>query len=272
MLEYLSTEIPKHRGFIVVGITGVDTPTLQSARKALKGRAVFRVTKNTILSKALDKIDLPVDIKNRIKDSLTSENALVFSDDSVFSVAAELSKFKRPAYIKPNRTTPVDVVIPEGVTPLQPGPLTDSLNALGIPFEVKKNLVYIKKDSLVVKKGERVNARVAELLRALDIAPLTSSFELKLAVEDGLYIAGDKLSIDLAKLIGDVSSAHSAALTITVNLGIPVPGVMPLILAKAAKEALTLGVECGYVSAETLPYLISRGVAAAQALNKLVEK
>ncbi len=271
LLEYLAGEIPRHRGLMVIGITGVETSVVQSARKALRGKATIRVVKNTILSKALDKTSLPEEVKSALKTRLSAENAVVFSDDSVFSVAAELLKFKRNAYIKPNRSTPVDVIVPAGVTPLQPGPLTDSLTALGIPFEVKKNLVYIKKDTLVVKKGERVNARIAELLRALDIAPLTSAFELKLALEDGLYIPGEKLNVDLSSFVRDLSSAHTSALTLSVNLGIPVAEAMPLILAQAARNALALAVEAGYLSAETLPLVLLRGVSAAKALSELVK-
>ncbi|MEM3799229.1 MAG: 50S ribosomal protein L10 [Thermoprotei archaeon] len=268
--EYLVNEIPKHRGFLVVGITGVKTSTFQSVRKALKGKATIRVVKNTVLSKALDKISLPDEVRSTLKSKLSREIAVVFTDDSVFSVTAELLKFKRSAFIKPNRSAPLDVIIPAGVTPLQPGPLTDSLTALGIPFEVKKNLVYIKQDMSVVKKGDRVNARVAELLRALDIAPLISSFELKLALEDGLYIPGEQLNVDLSKYIKDLSFAHADALTLSVNLGIPTPEAMPLIVAKAVRSALAVSVEAGYPSAEALPLILLKGVSAAKVLSELV--
>lgn len=271
LLEYLVAEIPKHRGFLVVGITGVEARTLQAARKALKGKAKIKVIKNTILAKALEKVDLAEEVKQKVKAALSHENAIVFTDDSVFSVAAELSKFTQNTYIKPNRVTPVDIVIPAGVTPLQPGPLTDSLNALGIPFEVKKNLVYIKRDTLVVRKGERVNARIAELLRELEIAPITSGFELKLAVEDGLLIPGESLRVDLSKYVKELSEAQKAALTLSVNLGIPVAEAMPLILARAAAQALALAVEAGYPTPEAIPYILAKATAAANALSTLVK-
>jgi large subunit ribosomal protein L10 len=262
-LETLKQDLSLHKAFLVVGITGVETPVLQAARKNLKGLAQIRVFKNVILSKALDTTQLNDTAKSEVKRILEGENALILTNHSVFTVASILNRLRRASFVKPNRVAPVDITIPQGVTTLQPGPLTDSLTALGVPFEIKKNLVYIRTDSVVVKKGEAVNNRVAELLRALDIAPVNSGFALKVAFEDGMLISGDKLALDYEAYRSELGQAYQNAFALSVNAALPVAETLPFVLAKAASEALSVSIESKYITPESLPFLLGEAVSAA---------
>jgi large subunit ribosomal protein L10 len=271
-LEKLKQDLSLYKGFLVVGITGVETPVLQTARKKLKDLGRVRVFKNVILSKALDSTGLGDTSKSEIKKALEGENALLLTNQSVFAVASILNKLKKKSFVKPNRVAPLDIIIPQGVTTLQPGPMTDSLTALGVPFEIKKNLVYVKKDSVVVKRGEVVNNRVADLLRALDIAPVDSGFVFKAAFEDGLLIPGDRLELDFETYRSNVFQAYQSALALSVNSALPVAESLPFVLAKAASEALSVSIESKYVTAESAPLLFGEVVSTANYIAAEVKK
>lgn len=269
LMKELVQHFKEYENFVIVGITGVEDSTLQRARVALRALGKIKIVKNTITKRVVASLPLQEEIKRQIAEAFYGQNAIVFTNESTFEVVEALERFTKNVHLKPNRTAPVDVVIPAGVTTLQPGPLTDSLTALSVPFEVKKNLVYIKTDTLVLKKGELVNSRVADLLRELDIRPLASRFVAKCALDGGLYIAGDKLVFKRDDLINQLGTAHGEALSLAFNAYIPVPEVVPLLLAKARTDALSLALETGIVTPDTLPLLLARAVRIAEALNSL---
>jgi len=266
LMEDLKKLFKEYRNFVVVGITGVEDSTLQRARVVLRALGRIKIVKNTITRKVITSLPLENNTKQLIEEVFEGQNAIVFTNESTFDVVEALEKFSRNVCLKPNRIAPVDVLIPAGVTTLQPGPLTDSLTALNVPFEVKKNLVYIKSPTPVLRKGELVNSRVAELLRELDIKPLVSRFAPKCGLDGGLYIAGEKLVFKKDDLIGQLGAAYEDALSLAFNAYVPVPEVIPLLLTKASNDAISLALEAGVVTPETLPALLVRATRVAEAL------
>ncbi|MEM3670454.1 MAG: 50S ribosomal protein L10 [Thermoprotei archaeon] len=264
LYELLGHKLGESKKMVIVGLEGVETPVTQRVRVELRGKAEIKVVKNTVLSKALDASNLDQNVKEEVKKALKGANAVVFSNVGVFDVASVLNSHKVHTYLKPGRITPVDVVVPAGVTTLQPGPLTESLTAFGVPFEVKKNLVYISKDTLVARAGERVNARLCELLRALSITPTESGFALKVGLDDGLLVSSNILQTDLGEYRSQAMRAIADAFSLSYNSALPVPEVAPLLVERAAREALSAAVEAGYVTAETAQPILAKAYAAAQ--------
>jgi len=271
-LEELGNLLSKYSNFVVLSIAGVETPTLQKLRNSIRGKAELKVVKNTLFSKALDRTNLSEDIKTRIKKNLERETAVLFTNSSTFEIVALLDRFKKPVYLKPNRISPVDVVIPAGVTTLQPGPFTDSLTALGVPFDMKKNLVYIRQDTVVLKKGEFVNTRLADLLREMGLAPVISSIKAKCAVDEGLFIEGEKLTLNLEQYKKEIESAYENAFSLAFNSALPEPEVMPLLVTKAYYDSLSIAVECGIVNEQTAPLVFAKALSIANALDQEIKK
>ncbi len=272
LLKELSSEIPRYKGLLVVGIEGVETPSVQKARKTLKGRARIKVVKNVIARRALATAVQDESIRNSLSEALEHENALVLTNESVFNMAAELSRLARATFVKPERRTGQDIVIPAGATTLQPGPLTDSLTAFGVQFEVKKNIIYIKEENVVARAGEVVNSRLADLLRALEITPVNSRFVPKVAVDGGLVIPGSKLSIDFEIFALDLGRAYNQAFSLGVNAPIPVAATIPFTLGIAAQQALSLSLETGLLTSESAPYLLARAHSAAAEIEAAVSR
>jgi large subunit ribosomal protein L10 len=272
LLRELSSEIPHYKGLLVVGIEGVETPSVQKARKTLKGRARIKVVKNVVARRALATAVQDESIRSSLSEALEHENALVLTNESAFNMAAELSRLARATFVKPERRTSQDIVIPAGATTLQPGPLTDSLTAFGVPFEVKKNIIYIKEESVVAKAGGVVNSRLADLLRALEIAPVNSRFVPKVAVDGGLIIPGSRLSIDFEIFALDLGRAYNQAFSLGVNAPIPAAATIPFTLGIAARQALGLSVETGLLTSESAPYLLARAHAAAAEIEAAVSR
>ncbi|MCL5788340.1 MAG: 50S ribosomal protein L10 [Candidatus Marsarchaeota archaeon] len=268
-LEELKTVFGEAKKIMVVGIEGVETPATQRVRVKLKGKARLLVVKNTIASKAIEGTTIAPKYRENLKQMLSGPNGIVFTEENLFQIASVLNAERTKAYLKPGRVTPTDVTIPAGVTTIQPGPLSESLTAFGVPFEIKKNLVYITKDTLVAKAGEKVNSRLCTLLRALSVTPVESGFRLKLGYDDGLLIPGTLLEQDLSAYRLQAAHAAADALSLAYNAAIPTPETAPMLITKAYQEALALSVEAGYVTGETAQPVLAKAFAIAQYLSNL---
>ena len=64
----------------------------------------------------------------------------------------EATKTAAPA--KPGDIAPEDILVKAGDTPFKPGPIVGELQKAGIPAAIEGGKIVIKKDKVLVKKGE----------------------------------------------------------------------------------------------------------------------
>merc|ERR1711939_787202 len=103
--------------------------------------------------------------------------------------AAEMCKRiqenKMPSPAKAGAINQCDVIIPKGMTTLEPT-MTNFLQALSISSKITKGLIEILNDEHVLKKGEKCDPGQAALLQKLGMEP----FEYGLVVEN-IYQGGN---------------------------------------------------------------------------------
>jgi len=93
-----------------------------------------------------------------------------------------------------------DVVVPAGNTGLPPGPIISQLSGVGLPTRIESGSVWINRDTLVVKQGEVIDARLAGVLSKLGIKPVEAGLIMKAVYDDGLTITEEQLRIDLDEI------------------------------------------------------------------------
>lgn len=268
-VETLVNLFKKYKVFALAYLEGLPTAQLQQIKRKLRNKVYFRVSKNTLVKKALEKLG----IANReLFELLQGQNILLFTNLNPFELVFLLEKHKTYTYYKPGDVVDKEVVIPAGNTGLSPGPILSTFSKLKIPIRVQGNSIWIAKDVTVAKPGDKISEDLASLLQRLGIAPKEIKIRIKAAYVDGLVIPGDKLVLDLEEYKNNIINAYRNALKIGVEIAWPVPEVIELSIRKAYVNAIALATETGFITPETINYVFMKALAKALALASIVSK
>ncbi|MEK6847649.1 MAG: 50S ribosomal protein L10 [Nanoarchaeota archaeon] len=236
--------IKSKKTILLASIKGIPSSQYQEIIKKLRGKAIVKVPKKSIISRALDNsgIEEVKNLKKQIKDSM----AILFSDSDAFDLAAELVSKKSPAKAKQGQEAISDIEIPEGPTDLIPGPAISELGALGIKIQIEKGKITIKEPKVIAKQGEKISRGAAEMMNKLGIRPFFVGF-IPVAAFDSkerkIYL---EINIDKEKTLSELKESFS--------------------------KSLGFAVEIGYASSDTIGFLIGKAGMHENALNNLIKK
>jgi large subunit ribosomal protein L10 len=133
-----------------------------------------------------------------------------------------------------------DVLVPAGNTGFTPGPIISQLGEVGLPTRVESGSIWITKDSVAVKKGDKISSTLAIILSRLGIEPFEVQLRLASAYENGEIVSGDVFDIDEERVINQLREAHQYAVNLTVFAGIVNEDTVTLLVTKAEREATAL--------------------------------
>ncbi len=234
VVKELTDLIKKKRTLLIVSIKNIPTSQFQEITKKLRDKAIVKVPKKNLIIRAL-KFSEDENMK-KIEEQVKENVALLFSDIDCFELAAELVKNKNPTKAKPGQEAPEDIEIPAGPTELVPGPAISELGALGIQIQIDKGKISIKEPKIVAKKGSKISAGAADVLSKLDIKPFSISL-IPLAGYDSsekkLYL---DIQIDREKSVGDLKKAFGKALPFAVGIGYISSDTIKFIIQKAGRQ------------------------------------
>ena len=267
-VEELAELIRKHKVIALADLTKIPTKQLQIIRKNLRDKVVFRVTKNTLFKLAAEKAGL----KNfeELRKYLEGSNLFLFTNINPFELVLLLEKYKARAPAKPGDIAPTEIVIPAGSTGIPPGPMLSVFGRLKIPTRVQQGSIWISKDTVVAKPGDKISPELASILQKLGIEPIEIKIQLKVAYDDGLIIPKERLIVDLEEYKNNIIEAHQNALKIGIEIAYPEPTILELTLTKAYLNALMLAVETSIITPETIELIIARAEAQAKALASVL--
>jgi len=244
VVDELSELIKKNKTIFVASIKNIPGSQFQEIVKNLRGKAVVKVPKKNLIFRAIDANE-NAEIKD-LKEKIKEDVVILFSNLDSFELASELVKSKRPAKAKPGQIAPVDIEIPEGPTELVPGPAITELGALNIPIQITDGKIHIKKAKIIAKEGEAISKGASELMSKLGIKPFTigfipiCSFDTE---EKKLYV---DIKIDPEEAVNELQNAFG--------------------------RALPFAVEIGYVTKETITFIIGRAGRNEKVIESLLGK
>jgi len=262
----LIEQIGKSRVVGIVGMREIPASNLQQIREELRGKAELRMVRNNIARRALEASSPEV---RPLADFLEDQSALVFSDENPFRLQGMLEKSKRPMAIKAGSKAPSDIVIEAGETSFSPGPMVGKLQAAGIPAAIKGGKVVINQTLTLVKEGEVVSPKVADILKIMEIFPRNVGLDLRAAYEGGLVFKAQDLAINVEALVAQFSSASAQALSFAVEVGYATPETIGPILQRAQAKARGLVAEVGIPVPGMMELVLSKAAANAKAIASL---
>jgi large subunit ribosomal protein L10 len=276
VLEQKTREVEEITGLLkrykVVGIASlqkVRAAQLQEFKKNLADQVFMRVMKNTLMKLGIENCKERADLK-KLEEHMKGPNVFMFTDISPFRLALTLERGKVKTTAKSGDTAAFDVVVPAGNTGQPPGPIISQLNAVGLPTRIESGSVWINKDTLVVKKGEAINERLASMLSKLGIKPVETGLAMTVVFDEGLIITQDQLKLDLEKTKHDVENAYAESFALSIGISYPTKENIVSLIQIAHKESHALAVGAAIPTKETVEDLIRRAHAEMLSLSSRV--
>ena len=226
----------------IVNMENLPAPQLQTMRAQLRGSFFITMTKRRLIRLAIDQTKSSKKGIEQLESHLGGMPALIFTKENPFKLSRTLQKSKSPAPAKAGQTAPRDIVVNKGVTSFAPGPIIGELALAGIKSGVEGGKVAIKEDSVVVKSGEKIKPKVAEILTRLGIQPMEVGLDLVAVFENGLIYKRDILSIDESEYKNRLANASRWAFNLANFISYPTKETIKTLIGKAHNDAKAIGV------------------------------
>ncbi|WP_135822485.1 50S ribosomal protein L10 [Halostella litorea] len=252
----------------VVNIAGIPSRQLQDMRRGLHGTAELRVSRNTLLVRALEEVEGGLE---QLTDDIEGQVGLIGTNENPFSLYQELEASKTPAPIGAGEVAPNDIVIPEGDTGVDPGPFVGELQNVGASARIMEGSIQVTEDSTVLEQGEEVSPDLENVLNELGIEPKEVGLDLRSVVSEGVLFDPEDLDIDVEQYRSDVSTAAARARNLAVNAEYPTAQTVPTLVSKATGEAKSLGLQASIESPDLADDLVAKADAQVRALAAQVD-
>ncbi len=273
VLEQKSTEVEaikdilkEYKSVGIASLQKVRASQLQELKKSMAGKVYLRVLKNTLIKIAIDELN-QAELK-KLEEYLEGSNVFLFTDLNPFKLALMLERGKVRTTAKAGDIAANDVVVPAGNTAQPPGPVISQLNAVGLPTRIESGSVWISKDTLVVRKGEVINERLAGVLSKLGIKAVELGISMRAVFDNGLMINGDMLKVDVEATKKSVEASNQEAFALALGIGYATKETIKPLLQQAHQKAIALSVGAAIPTKDTIADLIRKANSQATSLSE----
>jgi len=270
-LERVKKLLDEYNQMFFVECDNVGANHLQKIRKLIRPMgAVILMGKNTMIRKAIrDHVEANPKIEN-ILPHIKGPVGLVLCKGKMKEVLNVLESERVAAPAKAGAFSPVDVVVPPGVTKLEPTQ-TAFLQALNIQTKVTKGNIEILREVHLLKPGQRVGNSEAILLSKLAIKPFTYGLTVKNVYDDGAVYSPDVCKITDDIILGKFFDGVARVASISLAVGYPTLASLPHSIINGYKRvvAVALAADIAFPRIEALKKLLDdpNALAAAAAAS-----
>ncbi len=270
-VDNLATLIKEYPVVGIVNMECIPAKIIQRLRRDFRGIALIKMSKKRLMFLAIEKAAQKEKSIEDMNEHISNQPAFIFSTLDSFKLYNLLNKNQVPAPAKPNVEAPKDIIIPRGNLGVPAGPLLGELQSIGVKTAIEGGKIAVKTDLVVVREGEVISEKVANILNKIGIEPLEVGLELLAAYEDRTVFLPDVLAVSIQELIGRVSLAHQQAISLSINSGFLTTETSKIAVAKAFREAVALALEAAIFEPEIMDKLMAKAnmqmLALAQKLS-----
>ncbi len=256
--------------FPIIGIVNMENlpaPSLQKMRAQLRGSFFITMTKKRLIKLAFEETKSKKKGIEELEKFLGGMPALIFTKENPFKLSKTLQKSKSPAPAKGGQTAPRDIIVNKGATSFAPGPIIGELALAGIKSGVENGKVAIKEDSVVVRAGEKIKPKIAEILTRLGIQPMEVGLDLVAVYENGLIYGRDVLSVDEKEYKNRLANAARWAFNLAIEISYPSKDTIAVLIGKANNDAKALGIAQNILEKGIIESLLGKADAQMKSLK-----
>jgi large subunit ribosomal protein LP0 len=225
---------------------------MQKIRRELRGQAVLLMGKNTMIRKVI-RLHLETHPEwESLLSWITGNIGLVFTNDSDVKKIRDIClATKVPAAAKAGIKAPADVIIPKGITSLEPTK-TSFLQALNIASKINRGTIEILQDVHLIKKGDKVGSSESTLLQMLDIRPFEYGLQMVAFYEEGSTNDASIIETDHTVVLSKFLVGIANVASLSLGLNFPSLASFPHIVMNGFKNliSIALGTEYSFEKAE----------------------
>lgn len=255
-VEKITSLAEKHSVIAASKLHKVRAAQIIELRRRFRGEMEIVVAKNKLAVIALKRTKLKG--IEELTQRLDGQNALIFTDMNPFKLFLLLEKNRVDLPARAGDTATGDIVIPAGNTGQPPGPIISEFKEVGVSTRIDTGSIWVKKDTVVAKAGDKITPKLAGLLSKLGIKPIRAGVSLFTAYIDGMTLQEEDVRLDLSAYQKHLVEAHTAGLALALEASYPSPLILPMLLSRAAAHGRSLAAAAGHMTKETAPEILAR--------------
>jgi len=264
-VEEIKKMIEKYPVVGMLDLFKMPSAQLQSIRRLLRGKAVIKMYKKRLISRAFD------EKLKKLEEFAPNEPTLIFTGMNPFKLFSLLKKNKSKTYAKANDIAQDDILINAGPTNLPAGPAIGELQRAKIPAMIKEGKIHVREDTVVVKRGEVISSTLANILKKLDIKPMLIGINVLGIWENGTIFGKDVLDVDEEEYLQNIRNAYFNALNLSVNICYVNKESVKLLIQKAYQECKNLGINANIFDKDIVDDLIRKAGVQACSLKEVLK-
>ena len=262
-VDALLAFLDRYESVGIVSFAGIPSRQLQLMRRELHGNAELRVSRNSLLDRALADHGEGLEA---LRDELAGQIGLIGTNDNPFALYRQLEASKTPAPISAGEVAPNDIVIDAGDTGMDPGPFVGDLQQVGAAARIMEGSIRVTEDSVVAETGDVISEQLAGVLNELEIEPKEVGLDLRLVYSEGILFEAEDLELDLDEYRSDVQSAIAAARSLSIATAFPTAATTPDLLRLADQDARAVAIAAAIEDPDVMPDLLRKADAQLRAL------
>jgi len=238
----LLTEYPK---ILIVSCDNIGSAHMQKIRRALRGKAVLLMGKNTMIRRAI-RVNMHRNEEwANLLPLIFGNVGLVFTKLDLRQIRDAVQTLRVPAAAKAGIFAPKDVHVAKGMTTLEPTK-TSFLQALNIASKINKGQIEILNDIHLIKKGERVGSSEATLLQMLDVKPFEYGLHVVNVFDHGQAVDIAVLDITDEDVIARFGKGVANVASLSLGIHYPTLAAFPHVVLNGFKNLASISIATDY--------------------------
>ena len=240
MFEELQ-KLPREYNVLALSkVTKVRAAQLMMLRKKFRDSIRIRIIKNKVAQRAFEKIsDIPK--LDELSKLLEGQCALMFTNINPFRLNLIFDKNKIFLPAKEGDIASGEIVINAGNTGINPGPVLSEFKEANVPTKIDQGTIWVVRDTLVARPGDRLSSKLASLMSKLGIKPIEAGISVNLAVAEGLLLHDNDLRINLLDYTNGLAKCLSESFALAAETGYVTPENIESLLMRAQQKFYSIG-------------------------------
>jgi large subunit ribosomal protein L10 len=266
MATELNKKIKQYKTLGVIEIAGYPSESFERIKKVFRKKAEFVYANKVVIFNALNQAGYK--LAEKVKE--VKMPVLMLSNEDPFDIAREAMENSTFTKLKAGEISENEIILPSGPTPFPPGPMLSQFSSIGVKTKNEGGKISIIADTTVVKKGEKVNEKIASILSSMDIRPKELVLSIAYAYDGKTIFNKELMYTKKETYINDISRIFNAALKISVDNSIINKYSIKPIIKKIYIGVRFLSVNRNIVSSSNARDILAKAMNEANALNKVI--
>ena len=266
MATELNKKIKQYKTLGVIEIAGYPSESFERIKKVFRKKAEFVYANKVVIFNALNQAGYK--LAEKVKE--VKMPVLMLSNEDPFDIAREAMENSTFTKLKAGEISENEIILPSGPTPFPPGPMLSQFSSIGVKTKNEGGKISIIADTTVVKKGEKVNEKIASILSSMDIRPKELVLSIAYAYDGKTIFNKELMYTKKETYINDISRIFNAALKISVDNSIINKYSIKPIIKKIYIGVRFLSVNRNIVSSSNARDILAKAINGADALNKVI--